>query len=207
MNVRRNRGAALVEFHLVSLVALLPLLLGILQTGLLMVGHHALGYAAFEAARAGAVDHARLEAMYSGLAQGLVPLLGAAGGEAGAAAARLRAEAEVRLQARIERLSPDARDFDDWGEMRAGRRYIPNDALEYRPVQPRRAGGQSLQAANHLRIRVRLCYPLVVPLVDRLLPPLLRRLDPSIEDEICYAAGRVPLRVQGSAPMQSEAWP
>jgi hypothetical protein len=194
-----------VEFQIVALVALLPLVLGVLQVALLLVGHDALGFAVFEAARAGAVGHARQPAMVSGLAEGLMPFFGA--GTADVVAARLRAEREARLYARIERLSPTAQDFVDYGETEEGQRFIPNDALEYRSAVPRRGGGRTLQQANHLRIRVRYCHELVVPLIDRLLPAILQRLDVDPDAQVCYAAGRVPLRVEGSAPLQSAAWP
>lgn len=209
---RRHRGSVLAEFPVVALLALLPVLLGVVQTALLLVAHHALSFAASEAARAGSVSNARLDAMYAGLAEGLVPLVGAGsqgegGGLADYIAARLRAEAEVRLFASIQRLSPDTRDFEDHGVMVHGRRVIPNDSLEYRPATPGRSGGRSLQQANLLRLRIRYCQPLVVPFVDRLLVGVLSLLDTSAEDQLCYAANRLPLRVETSAPMQSAAWP
>ena len=211
----RQRGAAMVEFQIVAMSAVLPLLFGILQIGQLLIGHHVLSFAASEAARAGAVDHARAAAMMQGLIDGLLPLFVAtdrvdAGGApptSAVLAARARAEADVRLHARIERLTPSNADFADHARVAHGQRYIPNDALEYRDTAPRRAGGKSLQAANLLRIRVTWCQPLVVPLIDRLLPALLERLDPDPADLVCYAARRVPLRVQTTAPMQSAAWP
>lgn len=211
---RHQHGAALVELQVVALTALLPMLFGILQIGHLLVGHHVLSFAAAEAARAGAVDHARPAAMMDGLVDGLLPLFAEfdriddAGGPLSAVvAARARAEVDVRLHGRIERLTPSAQDFEDHARVAGGRRYLPNDALEYRDTSPRRVGGSSLQAANLLRIRVTWCQPLVVPFIDRLLPALLQRLDPDPADLGCYAAGRIPLRVQTTAPMQSAAWP
>lgn len=210
----RCRGGALIELQVVALTALLPLLFGILQIGHLLVGHHVLSFAAAEAARAGAVDHARSAAMMQGLIDGLLPLFVESdridddGGPISAVlAARARAEADVRLHGRIERLTPSSADFDDHAREADGQRYIPNDALEYRDVAPRRPGGRSLQAANLLRIRVTWCHPLVVPLIDRILPALLERIDPDPADLACYAVRRVPLRVQTTAPMQSAAWP
>lgn len=210
----RARGMAMVEFQIVALTGLLPLLLGIVQIGQLLVAHHVLNFAASEAARAGAVDHARVPSMMEGLIDGLLPLFAEAdridedGGPLSAVlSARARAEIDVRRFGRIERLVPSSRDFDDHARTERGQRYIPNDALEFRDPAPGSAGGQSLQAANLLRIKVRWCHPLVVPLIDRLLPTLLARLDPDPEDLICYSAGRVPLRVVTTAPMQSAAWP
>ena len=210
------RGAALLEFNLAAILALLPLLLGILQFALLGSAYHLLGFATAEAARAGSVGHARSDAMYSALAAGLVGLhadlgrLGSArAGEAAVelASGRLKSEAEVRAFGAIERLSPSSGDFQDFARLRDGRNGIPNDSLEYRPSTPGARSGHSIQEANWLHIRVRYCHVLVVPFIDRLLPAILKRLDDDAANQRCYAAGRVPLRVTGSAPMQSEAWP
>jgi hypothetical protein len=208
------RGAALVEFNLVALLIMLPLLLGIVQIALLVAGYHLLSFAAAEAARAGSVDHARTAAMRDALAEHLLPLhidltrIGADGGPLDLIiAARLRAVADAAVFARVDRLSPAAADFADHARRIGGRDAIPNDALEHRPDTPGGSGGRSLQQANLLRIQVRYCHALVVPLIDRVLPEILRRLDPLPDHQVCYAAGRVPLRVASSAPMQSDAWP
>jgi hypothetical protein len=207
-------GAAMVEFQLAALLVMLPLLLGIVQMALLVCGYHVLSFAAAEAARAGSVEHARTAPMLAALSDGLVPLhvdltsVTAAGGPLElVAAARMRAAGDTLLHAAIERVTPSDADFADHGRTVAGQRSIPNDALEHRSSVPGRAGGRSLQQANLLRIRVRYCHALVVPLIDRLLLGLLRGIDPDPAHQSCYAAGRVPLRVASSAPMQSEAWP
>jgi hypothetical protein len=207
-------GAALVEFQLAALLVMLPLLLGIVQMALLVCGYHVLSYASAEAARAGSVEHARTAAMMAALSDGLLPLhvdltsVTAAGGPLElVAAARARSVADTLLHAAIERITPSDADFSDHGRTVAGQRSIPNDALEHRSTAPGRAGGRSLQQANLLRIRVRYCHALVVPLIDRLLLELLRRVDADPAHRRCYATGRVPLRVASSAPMQSEAWP
>ena len=212
--IRVQRGAALLELQIVAMLALLPTILGIVQMALLSSAYHLLGYAAVEAARAGAVGNARLEPMYTALAAGLTGLpadLGRlTGGSADAtevAAARLRAEIAVREHGRIERLNPTAADFEDFVREREGRRGIPNDSLEYRSSAPGSRSGHSVPEANWLRIRVTYCHPLVVPVIDRLLPPLLRSLDRDPLHQRCYLTGRVPLAAVGSLPMQTEAWP
>jgi hypothetical protein len=214
MRTRTSRGAALVEFQVATLLVLIPLLLGIVQIALLICGYHVLSYSAAEAARAGAVEHARVAAMLTALSEGLVPLqidLTRVTGEGGPVdlvlGARTRAVAEVLRYAAIERVTPSREDFADHGRIHSGQRAIPNDALEHRSPAPGRSGGRSLQQANLLRIRVRYCHALVVPLIDRILPALLERLDPTPEHRLCYSARRVPIRVSSSAPMQSEAWP
>jgi Flp pilus assembly protein TadG len=65
-------GASMVEFLLVSPFALL-LVLGIVQLGLMFVAKQIVNEAAFVAARAGAVDHARVATMKSSLVSALIP--------------------------------------------------------------------------------------------------------------------------------------
>jgi len=212
--VRRQRGAAMIELQLVAILALLPMLFGIVQMALLASAYHLLGFAAAEAARAGSVEHAQSGPMTSALAAGLTGLHAdlsrlSSPGETAAelAAARLRAEVAVRQFGQIERLAPTTADFDDFARERAGRRSIPNDALEYRAASAGPRSGHSVQEANLLRIRVRYCHELVVPLIRTMLPALLRSWDTEPMHQRCYAANRVPLSAAGSAPMQSEAWP
>ncbi len=209
----RQRGVAMLEFHLIAISALLPLILGVFQIALLLSGFHVLHLAAAGAARAGAVGHAQLDAMRSALGEGLMPLLvdlteiGDSPPAGLLAEGRLRGTAEVARFARIERLAPNGDDFADHARVWQGRTGIPNDALEFRDSSPGARSGRSVQASNHLRIRVRYCHALVVPLVDALLLGLLRRLDTDAEAQICYLQDRIPLRVTTTFPMQSEAWP
>jgi hypothetical protein len=204
----------MLEMQIVAVFALLPILFGILQTALLSSAYHVLAFATAEAARAGSVEHAQTSAMTSALASGLVGLHAnlseSTSRESVAAewvAARLRSEVAVREFARIERLAPSGAHFSDFARERDGRRGIPNDSLEYRDRTPGSGSGESIQEANWLRIRVRYCHELVVPLVAAWLPALLRRWDADPDHQLCYAVGRVPLTVIGSSPMQSEAWP
>jgi hypothetical protein len=61
-----------------------------------------------------------------------------------------------------------------------------------------------LQEANVLRIEISYCRPLIVPFMGPTLLGALRRLDHDLWNQHCYAAGRVPLRSVGVAPMQSD---
>jgi hypothetical protein len=211
----RQRGAALLELQVAAIFAMLPMLFGIVQVSLLCSAYHLLGFAVAEAARAGSVEHAQLSPMYSALAAGLTGLhadvsrLSSRDAAAGTeiAAARVRAEVAVREYGHIERLAPAPADFEDFARPRDGRNALPNDSLEYRSTERGRRSGRSIQQANWLHIRVRYCHELVVPLIGAWLPALLRRWDSEPLHQRCYAAGRVPLSVTGSSPMQSEAWP
>ena len=55
-----------------------------------------------------------------------------------------------------------------------------------------------------LRVEFIYCRPLVVPFVRGFMIGLLRQLDPDPSNLLCYAAGRVPIRTVGTAPMQSD---
>lgn len=70
-------GAAMVEVAVIGVVLISFLTLGMVQ--LILIGHArvTLNYAALLAAREGAVDHARVEPMQQGLANGLAPMFGA----------------------------------------------------------------------------------------------------------------------------------
>lgn len=203
----------MIEFHLIAISALLPLILGLFQIALLLSGFHVLHLAVAGAARAGAVDHARVETMRSALAEGLMPLLvdlteiGDSPPAELLASGRLRGEVEVARYARLERLTPTGEDFADHAREWQGRTGIPNDALEFRDASPGASSGRSVQESNRLRIRVRYCHALVVPFADRLLLGLLRRLDLDADAQACYLQDRIPLRVTTTFPMQSEAWP
>ena len=198
----RERGAATVEFSIVGLLILLPLMLGVLQLGLLYSARHALNHATFLAARAGAVEHGSRDAMQRHLAKGLVALHLRSGAELepgswgrAAAGAYARALAEVRAPwiTRLTVLNPSAASFADFGRPGRGGPFIPADPrLPATLVGP--ASGQTLADATLLKIRVDYCHPLAVPLVDRLLTATLARLDVDPFRQGCYAANRVPLR-------------
>jgi Flp pilus assembly protein TadG len=208
---RRARGAATVEFHIVALLAVLPLCLGIVQMALLMVENHHIDHAAFMAARQGAVTQGDPGAMRRAFASAVTPLLVSAASPvnrsnvvARVAEAYARAAADVALHARLRVVSPSADAQADFAITREGRRVIPNDALAYRSMSAGSRSGQSIQEANLLRLEVRYCRPLVVPLVSTLLLATLRSVDTDAWNQRCYAAGRVPIRSEGIAPMQSD---
>ena len=204
---RRQRGASAAEFLIAA-----PVLLGIgggtVQTGLLYHGKTTLNYATFEAARAGAVHHARVDAMREELGTRLAPLQGGDGSAAGAVAAIARSKAAVESPlTRIRILNPTVEAFERWGvtSVESGRRVIPNSHLRLRedPLGDVRAG-VSLQDANLLKIEVVHGMELAVPVVGDLLTSAMRHIDP--EHAPWYDAGLFPLRSVATVRMQSEAW-
>lgn len=70
---KRNAGQAMTEFTIV-VMALLMLILGTLQFALIYHAKITLNYAAFETARAGAINNARMWAMELGFARSMAPL-------------------------------------------------------------------------------------------------------------------------------------
>jgi TadE-like protein len=205
------RGAAAVEFQIVALFALLPLCLGLLQTALLLVARHQVDYASYWSARAGAVAHGDMTDIQQAFGQAMSPLfIRTAGGVDRSNVVERVAEAYPQMKldlaryARISIVAPDSAARADFGIERDGHQIIPNDSLEHRSTQTGRRSGQSLQEANLLKVAVTWCHPLIVPLVSQLLIGTLRRIDADPWDQLCYSAGRVPLRSTGIASMQSD---
>lgn len=207
----RQSGAATVEFTIVALAALIPLVLAVLQLGLLYVTKHTVQHAAFLAARAGAVSHGNRSEMLRYLAKGLAPLhVGSPrdltprdlAGAVGTAYARAYAEAQRPDRTRLRVLSPTQASFEDFERTRRGVREIPNVFVH---GQPGPRSGQTLADANLLKLRVDYCAPLVVPLVDRIVTTALRRFDTDPFRQQCYWVRRLP--VVGYALVQMHSAP
>jgi hypothetical protein len=201
----------MIEFHVVALFALLPLCLGTLQIALLLVENHHLDHAAFMAARHGAVTHGDTDEIRRAYARAASALfVGSAtpldrGNVVGrVAAAYAAATADIAVYTRLRLLAPTAQAREDFAQRRSGELVIPNDALEFRSLAPGRRSGMSLQQANVLRVEFIHCRPLIVPFAGPLLLDTLRWLDHDPWHQWCYAAGRVPVRSEGVAPMQSD---
>ncbi|MCU7923543.1 MAG: pilus assembly protein [Candidatus Thiodiazotropha sp. (ex Dulcina madagascariensis)] len=196
---------------LISLPLLLLLGLGGLQTALLYDAKTTLNYATFEAARIGAVDHAQSESMREELGLRLAPLFGGDGSVRKAMAAITRASLDVRSKGftKIEIINPTIEAFDNFGrdlvdprtkEVRFG---IPNSHLRWRS-RDIGSSGVNIQDANLLKIKVTYGYKLRVPLMDRLIPALMSRIDP--QNFLFYTVGRIPLTSVATVRMQSAAW-
>jgi Flp pilus assembly protein TadG len=199
----RSQGVATVEFYIVAILALLPLLLGTLQTALLLVANHHVDYAAFAAVRRGAVSNGDLDAIRKGFTQAIVPLFVSSGAQLNRenAASRIsgayaRAAADVSLHARFTALAPGVTLQRESAIEREGQRVIPNDSLSYRSL--------GVQEANLLKVEVVYCHPLLVPFARELMIGALRAIDHDPWHQYCYRSGRMPLRSVGISPMQSD---
>ena len=197
----QQRGATIIEFSLTLFFGVLPIVLAILQIAALLVARNTVNLATFMAARQGAVAGAAPAAMNHELARGLVPLYVRAsrGGITSAdavAAAYAAALADVSALDSLVVHNPTRGALASVGVLRSGRRVIPNDYIEHRPLV--------VQEANVLTISVVHCQPLVVPLAGPALAAALRLLNDDPRHLSCLAAGRAPILARASVAMQSD---
>ncbi|MCU7891220.1 MAG: pilus assembly protein, partial [Candidatus Thiodiazotropha sp. (ex Ustalcina ferruginea)] len=206
----RHRGSAMTEL-LVSLPALLLMGLGGLQTSLLYDAKTTLNYATFEAARKGAVSHAQSDPMRKALGLRLAPLFGGDGSPRKAIAAITRASLDVQDPrfTEIEIINPTVEAFDDFGREIVDPRTndvhfgIPNSHLRWRSRDVG-SSGVNIQDSNLLKVKVTYGYQLKVPLMDRVIPAVMRLIDP--EHIVYYNARRLPITSVATVRMQSDAW-
>jgi len=210
-SIHRCQGAAAVEFFIVSLFALLPLLLGTLQIALLLVANNHVDYAAFSAARRGAISNGDMGAMKLEFAKALSPLfvtseesLDRENVTMRVVQAFAKATLEVGLYTRFAILSPTTAARQDFVIEREGRKVIPSDSLNVRETAIGNASGQTLGEANLLKLQVVYCHSLIVPFARQLLIAAVRQVDRDPWHNLCYSLGRIPLRSVGVSPMQSD---
>ena len=201
LRLAQQRGATLIEFTLALFFGVLPMVLAILQIAALLVARNTLNLATFMAARQGGVAGAAPAAMNRELARGLVPLYVRAsrGGVTSAdavAAAYAAALVDVSTLDSLVVHNPTRSTLARVGVLRSGRRVIPNDYIEDRPLP--------VQQANVLTISVVHCQPLVVPLAGPALATALRLLNDDPRQLPCLAAGRAPILARASVVMQSD---
>ncbi len=185
------------EFIIV-LPVLLLLALGAIQFGLLYHAKATLNLAAFEAARAGAINEGRAGAMKLGLANGLRPLFTYNTDHGQVIGGFDTAKQEVNAYAKIEVVNPSDEALRHW----KGR--IPNNNLSY--ATDATPTGLTLQDANLLKIKVTYCYPLQVALLRNTIVTLVRS-DADPFAKTCYDAYRLPIVAQGIVRMQSDYCP
>ena len=204
-NPKKQNGASIVEFFIVTPLLLL-IGLGIIQIGLLYHAKTTLNYATFEAARAGAVNHAQVEPMMGELAYRLAPVYGGKGSEesAGGAIARAMADTANPMYGNITVLNPTAEMFDAWEmpDNETGELQIPNHHIRHQNAEIVRAG-VNIQDANLLKIKSKYGYKLEVPLVGPLIAQALLVMNPA--DALYYQSGRIPLVSVATVRMQNEA--
>jgi hypothetical protein len=187
----RQAGQGTIEFYLIAAFVLIPLFLAILQLGLLVMAKNTLNVATVEAARAGAASGGDRGAMKDALALGLAPLFAAdaraatgigsgditTGNYAPILGAALIKSKAVNLTSTISVLNPTRDSFADFGVTKGSDTVIPvtnvydNTALGARSRQTR-------ADALLLKIEVRYCQPLVVPIAKEMVLALRIPPDP-----------------------------
>jgi hypothetical protein len=201
-----QRGQSLTEF-LVAMFGFGVLLLGLLQVILLYRAKATVDYAALEAARAGALHGADKGQMQKGLARGLTPLYATATASptaAGTFEAYGKAYLAVLAFSTIKVLSPTTGSFDDFKEAQYdGTMALPNDTLNFRPTSVG-SHGLSIQDANILKIQVTFTYPLIVPVIDRMLSTMgIAHLDFARTATEGHTVYSIPLVASAMVRMQS----
>ena len=167
-----QHGQSLVEY-LIVLPSLLLLVLGAVQFALLYQIKSQVNYAAFAAARQGALTGANANAMKDAFAAGLTPLFTPQPDVVGLLRGRAVAaiEAYNPLVTTITRISPPTSirndtNLHEFDPHETTVKIIPNDNLQYRATTVGSASGLSIQDINVLKIQVTYCAKMIVPLAN-----------------------------------------
>jgi len=216
---KQNTGQSMVEFIIVTPVVLL-LLFGALQFAFLYHAKTLLNYAAFEAARTGAVSNARMSEMENAFARSMAAIHTHNPTPDDVMCAREVVYKEIESGfVHIDVINPDP-DSNIFAELDdgsiSGDLVIPNNNLMYRSDVS--TTGLTIQDANLLKIRVSYCYPLYVPYINRVLGIMLTNVEsescPGCTgsytstgsfERACLENQRFPLHSQAIVRMQSSA--
>ena len=209
-----QHGQGTIEW-IIALPALLLLLGGILQIALVFTTQSTLDWAAFYGVREATLDHGSLRALRTGLAKGLMPLYPGGRNPGAAQTAQAYASASTAAmnpaQVNIQVLNPTPGVIQAWTTTvnKDGQNVseIPNSRLIYAATGPR--AGETLQAANLFKARIRYCYPLMVPFVNTAIKALMTGpfAPPSAWDTACYQSGGIPIASTATELMQSALYP
>ena len=197
----RESGQSAVEFLLVAPL-ILVLMMGALQFALLYRAKLTMNLATFEAARAGAVDHASYASIEAGFSRSMaafyVPAAGAEDFPVGDVLDRAEFVAAARgnlpwsesdpnqggVPVCFERLNPPEEAFDAFVYEEAdddAPDELPNDNLMFRDQRISVASGElTIQDANLLQLRISYCHPMIVPIAGRLISSVLLFGDPAL---------------------------
>lgn len=215
-----QRGAASVEFFVISLAVFIPLLMAVLQMGLFFVAKNTVNLATFAAARAGASTGGSQTEMRKAFLKAVAPLYVGAGlrvlGSAGftdvsqrnyapvMGAAYLAAATNLPID-QITKLNPTAASFRDFGirdPSGGSGRIIPVTNL----ITDARVGASSQQTRADsllLKVEIKHCYHMIFPVIDKLVSQTLLVLNPSaaLTDKGCYLLDGIPIASQAVVRM------
>jgi len=189
---RRSRGQATVEY-LYVIPILLILLFGALQFSFIYEAKITLNQAVFTGTRQGALNGGSMDAIQDGLEAGLTPLF-TRGDDITALKTGRRAAHTLLTNPSLATtwiVNPTS------GALAAfalSDGTIPNDNLMYRdydPSHPVLGDGMSIQDANLLKVRVTICYPMVVPIINRIIYTVVSGLSPAPVKVDSYGGGSI----------------
>ncbi len=204
---RKQSGASLAEFIIAAPIVMIVGMTTV-QAGLIYHGKTTLNYAAFEAARAGAVNNAQLTVMRDALGLRLAPVQGGDGSTPSAmiALAKSVISAKDGSNTRVKVLNPTTAAFDDWGvnSQTSNRRVIPNNHLRHKEHDVGSSSGLSLRDANLLKIEVTYGIDMKIPVVGGIIARSMALIDPA--NAHYYARRKFPVSSVATVRMQSEAW-
>jgi hypothetical protein len=184
----RQSGVSMIEFAIVAPFAFLFILI-LIQFGFVYMAKLNLNHATFMAARSAAMadgpEAGTVAAIKASVQKGLIPFYQnslIADSSTRIGAALVAAKAETLLPPNpfgkgfleVTRLSPPADAFKKSGfglVDKSGKRYIPNDNLEWRSKTVR--GNMTIQDANLLKIKVKYGYHLKLPLMETLIKNIM----------------------------------
>ncbi len=178
-----NSGQAMVEYVII-LPVLMLLVLGIFQFALIYQAKITLNYAAFEAARAGALNNASQDAMQKAFVRSMAALYTHRPGVTALNAGKQKLRQEISDgYVQIRRINPSPDSFTDHGVTVGTEVHIPNDNLMYRDARANGVSQQSIQDANLLKVNVGYCYELYVPFVNRILVRIMSLAPTALQPE------------------------
>lgn len=221
---KKQTGASTVEFVAVA-PALLLIGLGIVHYGLLFFARNNIDYAAFEAARAGAVANADLAAVETAYKKALIPLYGGGRTQQELQDSYARVKNDLTSETlKIELLNPTKESFDDWNakalqddkDVGNGKRVIPVLMQNYPQAlanwqmtrDPKSIGptsGQTLSDASLIKVRIIHGYKPQVPIIGKMVAYLAGYNEQDTFKKQLYDAGRIPIVSHVTMQMQSNA--
>ena len=208
--MNRSTGSVMIE-TLVALPVVLSVGFLVVQWALIYEARAVVDHATLMAARAGAIENAKLNPMRNAFARALVglntPKKTAVDFEQQLITKALPA---ARKHARFRVLSPTHEAFADHGERNnRGKAILPFRDLNHLPTTPGARSGLSVQEAAWLQLEVTYGYPLIVPYANTL---ILRALEATtrlrrifdLRERRMLDDGRLPLSTTVTVRMQSQ---
>lgn len=221
LKITHEIGATSTEFLIAIPMIMLLGMIGVQYT-LMYNAKTNVTYAAYEAARAGAIHHADPEEIQNGLFKGLLPYLSANGDAFGNSSSTNLATNLAGLEkikrtespfVKIEIISPSKAAFDDFNSpklqeiLKTSQRVIPNKYSDMQNITHTAGSGLTIAEANVLKLRITYGYKPSIPLAKNMFMSISSFLGAQKDafDLKLLAADRIPIVVDVSAQMLSPA--